>query len=151
AFDVGGVVQRCQFDHVFDAAEHFVGDEDGVSEAFAAMHDAMTDGVDVGDAVDAFDAGGFRRGPANDVINGGARGAHVGGRALLRAAFDRRGDDGFAAYAFDRAARQPAVGVASDLVEVCGDELELDRGTAAVENQNIHCTVSSLAAVAFRS
>ena len=49
AFDVGRVVQRRQLDHVFDAVEHFVGDEDGVREALAAMHDAVADGVNVGD------------------------------------------------------------------------------------------------------
>ena len=53
-------MQRRKLDHVFDARKHFVGDEHGIREAFAAMHDAMADGVNVCNAADAVYARAFR-------------------------------------------------------------------------------------------
>jgi hypothetical protein len=61
----------------------------------------MSDGMNVGDAVYAVDAGGFGRRPSNDEVNGRS---HVTKRlceASLLAAFRLQRDDGFSANALD--------------------------------------------------
>src|ERR1043166_6716051 len=55
ALDVCGIVQRREFDAVFDAAQHFVGYQDRARETFATVDHAMSDGVNEGHAVYASD------------------------------------------------------------------------------------------------
>ena len=54
AANVGGVVQRREFDAVLYAAQNLVRYRDRMREALAAVHDAVADGVNVGDALDCF-------------------------------------------------------------------------------------------------
>ena len=73
ALDVRRIVQRSQVDAILYPAQYFVRDEDRMREAFAAMHDAMADGVDISDALDRVDTGTFRTGPSNDEFDSRAR------------------------------------------------------------------------------
>src|SRR6185369_17562954 len=70
AFYVRGVVQRRKVDAILDAAQDFVVYQNRVSESLTAVNHAMSDGMNVGDAVYAVDAGGFGRRPSNDEVNG---------------------------------------------------------------------------------
>src|SRR5918999_4580615 len=52
AFDVRRIVQWRQVDAVFEAANDFVVYQHRSGETFAAMHDAMADRLNIGDASD---------------------------------------------------------------------------------------------------
>jgi hypothetical protein len=109
-----------------------------MSEAFAAVNDSMADGVNIADAVDAFDAGRLGSRPSNNEIDCGAHIAKRFGQALLLTPLGFEGEDRFAADPFDTAPREPLVVVASDGLEVGCDELKLDRRASAVEDENVH-------------
>src|SRR6185295_10126396 len=70
AFDVSRIVQRRKLDAIFDAAQDFVVDQNRMSKTLAAVNHAVSDGVNVGDAVYAVDAGGVRCRPSNNEVNG---------------------------------------------------------------------------------
>lgn len=126
ALDVRGIVQRRQLDAVFDASHDFVGDQHRVSKTLSSVNDAMSGGVNVGDAVYAVDAGGFGSRPSNYEIHCRAHIAKRFREALLLPAFDLESDDRFAADPFDRAAREPFVLIGCDKVEISGNELKFD-------------------------
>ena len=72
ALEVGRVVQRREVDAVLDLVDHRVVDEHRAGQLLAAVDDAMADGVDVGERLDARHRGLGRDQPAQDVIEGGA-------------------------------------------------------------------------------
>src|SRR5207253_4235283 len=122
--------QRRELDAVLYAAQHLLGDGDGVREALAAVDDAVADGVHVADRADGPDAGVGRSDPADDGLDRRARVAHRRGRAPRLRPFGLKRDYRLAADALDLPARQTLVRVLRNTVEVCGDDLKLD-GRAA--------------------
>ncbi len=82
AFDVGRIVKRCQINAIFDAAQDFICNQNGLLEVFAAMNDAMTDGVYVCDALDISDSRFFRTRPTQNKFDRRARVTKRRGRAL---------------------------------------------------------------------
>jgi hypothetical protein len=108
-------------------ALHLVGHERGRGEAFSAVHDAMTHGVDVADALDDGPFTALNRSePLDDVSNGGIvvakRGRCRGGRPALA----RERTNCLAANAFDLPSGEPPVSVGGERVTIRFDELELE-------------------------
>jgi hypothetical protein len=83
--DVGRVVERRQIDHVLDLGEDDGVDADGPAEPLSAVHDAVPDGVDVGQGPDARALGGDE--PLADPVDCGA---HVLQSAVARLRGHRR-------------------------------------------------------------
>src|SRR5882672_4565499 len=50
--EIRGIVQGGQVDAILNAPHHFVVDEDGIRKSLAAMNHAMSDGVNIGRALD---------------------------------------------------------------------------------------------------
>ena len=120
---------------------HFVGDQNGIRKALAAMHHAMPDRVNVGHALDFRNAG-IRRGrPANDEIERPGNVLQGRGELLLGAVALLHGDDRFGADSLDLAAQQADVLILADPVEVRGDDLKFQTGAAGIENENVHWTL----------
>ncbi len=49
-------MQRCEINAIFNSAQDFIGNQNGLLKLFAAMHDTMPDGMDVCDALNFFDS-----------------------------------------------------------------------------------------------
>jgi hypothetical protein len=62
-------VQRRQVYAVFNCPDDFVCNQHGLFEALAAMDHTMTNRLNVGDALDLFNACSRRGGPARDEVN----------------------------------------------------------------------------------
>jgi len=127
-------MQRRKLDAILDAAQDFVVDQDRVSEALASVNHSMTDGVNVGDAMDAVYAGGFGSRPSNDEVNGRS---HVSKRFCepsMLAAFRLKRDDSLAADALDRASSESPVLITGKSIEIGCYELKLDRRASAIED-----------------
>jgi len=131
-------VQRREVDAVLDLVDHRVVDDHRAGQLLAAVDDAVADGVDVGERLDTRHPGLRRHQPAQHVVEGGAVVAQRRGPPHRRLALGAQGDQRLAADAFENAARQRAVLVAIDHLEVGRDDLELERGAATVEDEDVH-------------
>ena len=105
AFQVARIVQRCQLNAILDPAEHFVGNEDRVRESFAAMHNPVSDGVQVGDAPHLANARILRGHPAENVVHGRSDVTHGRGRPVLLPILGLERDDRLSPYSIDGPAR----------------------------------------------
>ena len=101
------------------------------------MHYSMADRVDVGNTLYLRNAV-FRAGPADDQLNGCASVSQRRRRSLRLMALSGKVHDCFPADSFNGATSQPAVSVLLNEFEVRGNELELHRGAATIEDENIH-------------
>ena len=133
-----GLCKRSEIDAVLDSLHDFVGDQNGIREALAAVHHAMSDRVNVGHALDFRNAG-IRRGrPANDEIERPGNVFQGCGELLFGAVALLHGDDRFGADSLDFAAQQANVLILADPLKIGGDDLKLQAGAAGVENENVH-------------
>ncbi len=71
AFEVRRIVQGRKIDAVFHSADHFIADQDRFLKLLAAVYDTMTNGLNIGNALDLVNARLLRRSPARDEINCG--------------------------------------------------------------------------------
>ena len=129
AHDGGRVVQGGQRAQVTDGLYHLIGDEAALLELLAAVYDAVTNGVNLADAVNdlAFAGGHLLHHFSKRLGVGGEDG---GGRGLVTIAL--MGDH--AALHADALAQT----LAQHLGAVHVDELVLQAGRATVDNQDFH-------------
>src|ERR1700730_18423049 len=71
SFDVQRIVEGRKFDAFFDTAEHIIIDNHRLRKAFAAVHNPMTNCMNVCNALNLRDAG-FRACPAHNQLYSGA-------------------------------------------------------------------------------
>ena len=130
----GGVVQGSQRAQVVDGLDDLGGDEAALLELLAAVDHAVTDGVDLGNAVDDLACTGGHL--LHDLGECLGVGGEDGGRGCLMAV-GLVGDH--AAFHADALAQT----LAEDLFALHIDQLVLQAGRTAVDNQNFH-GISSL-------
>jgi hypothetical protein len=126
------VVKRRQIYAVFDLVKHVVVDKHRLSEPFATVNDAMTDGVYVADTVNVAYAGTLRARPPDYESDRGARIAQWFGGTALWPAVRLQRDDGFASDSFDQSPRESPIGVARDHIQIGSNELEFQIRAPAV-------------------
>lgn len=63
ALNVCGIIQRSEFNALFDIAQNFARYQNGCLKLFAAVNDAMADGVNICLAFDCIDLGFLRDHP----------------------------------------------------------------------------------------
>ena len=132
AGDVGRVVQRRQRDALLEGGEHGLGDGHGAVELLAGVHHAVADGEDLAFVLD--DAGLGVGEVADDQLDAVLVVGDVAGDDVLLLALvvvQHR--------ALDADPLQQALG--QDLAGLHVDQLEFDRRTAAVDDQNFHCAL----------
>src|SRR5258706_2567256 len=127
------IVQGCEWNSGFHGAQHLVGDLARLRHPFSAMDHAMSDGVDSKTASFEHlkDAGqcGLMRIQLLGMLLGGGFTEMAGDERLT-------GTD-----LLNLPAYHGAVGVRGDTVRVGFYKLEFYRGTAAVENENVHASI----------
>ena len=129
AQNAGGVVQGSQRAQLADGLDDLVGDQAALLELLAAVHDTVTDGIDLADVVDALAfAGGHL---LHDLGKCLGVGGEDGGRGGLVAVCLMGDHAAFHANALAQA-------LAQHLLAVHIDQLILQRRRAAVNNQNFH-------------
>src|SRR6266481_5404213 len=96
------------------------------------MNHAMTNRIDVSNALDFSNAGVFRAGPTHDHVDGRPRVAQTGGRALSFAPGNMQFDDRFSTDSLDASSGEALIRVLRNLLEVGGNQLKLDRRATAV-------------------
>ena len=132
--DGGGVVQGGQGAQVMDGLDDLRGDQATFLELLAAVDHAVADGVDLGNAVnDLALAGGHLLHDLGECLGVGGEDGGRGGLVAVALVGDH------AAFHADTLAQT----FAKNLFTVHVDELVLQAGRAAVDNQNFH-GVSSL-------
>jgi hypothetical protein len=101
------------------------------------VHDTVTDGVDVRDGGDRIDPRFLGYDPAQDAIDRGA--VIPQGRVLVDdpLALGLEPQEGVAPDPLHQAAGESSIGVAFDPLEIGVDDLEPERGGAAVEDQYV--------------
>jgi hypothetical protein len=131
-------VEGREVDAVLDAFEDLIVDESGLAELLAAMNDAMSDGINVGSALNFRDGRAIGSDVADEVFEGGRDVAQGSGESLGGLLAVANMDDGFAADAFNFAAADAVVFVLFDSIEVGRDDLEFEAGATRIQNQDIH-------------
>ena len=135
-------MQGSEINAILDSVDHFVRDQNGIRKRLAAMHHAMPDRVYVGNALNFRYAGIRRSGPAQDEVERSGNVLQRRGERLLRAFSLLHGDYRFSADPFDLAPQQSHVLTLPDALEVRGDNLKFQAGTAGIENENVHLAFS---------
>ena len=127
--NTGGIVQRSQRAQLTQRVDDLIGDQAAALELLAAMHDAVTDGVDLAHVIDAL------------ACTGGHL-LHDLGKSLGVGGEDRRGGSlGAVGLVSDHAALHAnalAQAFAQHLLAVHIDQLILQGRRTAVNNQNLH-------------
>ena len=127
-------MQGSQRAQLADGLNDLIGDQAAFLELLAAVHDAVADGVDLADVVDALAfAGGHLLHDLGKCLGVGGEDGGRGGLVAVALVGDH------AAFHTDALAQT----FAKNLFSVHVDELVLQAGRAAVDNQNFH-GVSSL-------
>ena len=67
--DIRRIMERRKLDAVFDAAQNFVGNQCRFGKFFAAVNDAMPDGVNIGKAFDLVNFGSVGGNPPDNRFN----------------------------------------------------------------------------------
>ena len=129
AQDGGGVVQRRQGRQVLDGFDHIGRDQAAFLELFAAVDDAMADGINLAHRVDHLAVAGGHL--LDDFAEGFGMGGEDCGRGCLLAVGLMGNHAAFHADAFAQA-------FAQYLLTVHIDELILQARRTAVDNQNFH-------------
>ena len=130
ALEVGRVVERGELDALPDGGLDLVGDQDRAREILAAVDDPVADAVDLGLVPDDAVLGVEQEG--QDDLDGHLVVLDLADLADLVLALGLIGDDGVArADLLDDALGQEAL-------VLHPDELELDGGTAAVQDEHFH-------------
>ena len=139
ALEIGGVVQGRQVRAFLDLLQDVGVDADGLGELLGPVNDPVADGVEVVPAVDACDLRPRVLHPGLDPHDG---------RPVIRnrfhglkrsAAVGLEGDDGFLGPdLLDQSLGDALVSVGLEEFEVGIDDLELDGGTAAIEDEYVH-------------
>ena len=132
--DGGGVMQGSQGAQVMDSLDDLGGDQAALLKLLAAVNNTVADGVDLGNAVNNFAlAGGHLLHDLGKCLGVGGEDGGRGGLVAVALVGDH------AAFHTDALAQT----FAKNLFSVHVDELVLQAGRAAVDNQNFH-GVSSL-------
>src|SRR6185369_18072669 len=103
------------------------------------MNNAMPNRLNVGYAIDLFNARFGRCSPARDEVNRSIDVPKRGSYPLRVTAFDLEANNRFASDAFDCSFRQTPVSILRNEIEVSRDQSKLYASTAAVKNKDIHC------------
>src|SRR5690606_13963043 len=118
----------CEIDHVLDLVNHGVIEHDRAREALAAVHDAMSDGIDAAESRARL----LLTEPAESGLDGSAVITDRCSSRARRPPRDLHPDQGFAANAIDEPARESLIGVVPDAILVSSDDLEFERRRSGV-------------------
>jgi hypothetical protein len=126
-----------EVDEILELASHLFVDADGVSEALASVHDAMSDCLDFSDARDG-DAGLIAHEPTNAVFDSACVVANRVCAPYRFASRCRERENCFASDSLDQTTGESSVGGSGDCSFIGVDELKLDRRRSDVEDENFH-------------
>src|SRR5919205_4538533 len=102
------------------------------------MHHPVSGGVDVSQAPYLIDPGAIRGQPAQHVIERRGDIADGRGQLLARTRAVLGGEDGFAANSLYLPTTQKLIVVLPYALQVCGNQLKLQTGTACVDDEDVH-------------
>ena len=131
------IVEWREIDHVLDAVEHGVVDAGRALELLASVRHPMADRLDLGHARNR-DAGVGARHPGHDELDGVTEIAERRGAANRFAGRIANRVDRFATDSLDGSARELFVAARRNTLGVGAHELELERGRAGVEDEDVH-------------
>src|ERR1700757_2892009 len=103
------------------------------------MHHAMSDGLNIACALDLGNLRAIRRDVARQIIQRSSNVTQGRGQSLPRVLPVADSDNGLAPDTLHLAAADAIVFFLFDLFEVGGNDLELQTGTAGVQNEDVHC------------
>src|SRR5262245_51134442 len=116
SFDVGWIVQRRELYAILDCTQHVVVDHDRMGEVFATMHDSMSNGMNVCNALDRINRS-VRTSPTKNELDSALSVANRRCRQFLFVTLRLQRDDGFTADSLDGPTRKSLIGIASNGVQ----------------------------------
>jgi len=139
------VVQRRQLDAILDARDHVVVDAHRGPEALPAVNHAVPDRMDVGHRAHRFDARVGRDDPAQDPVHCLPMVAQRRVLESLLPTLCLKHDQRVARDALDPPVGQATIGVGGGRRKIGLDQLESDTRGPAVQNEDVHQTLSTRA------